>query len=89
MSKAVEITRLDYGTTKLPAIAARTEDGNMVRRRLAIALVLHGQSRADAAKACGMDRQTLRDWVIRFNESGVDGLRNEAISLCPPSISAR
>jgi transposase len=41
---------------------------------LAIAAVLDGASREDAAKTGGMDRQTLRDWVIRFNEQGPDGL---------------
>jgi hypothetical protein len=46
------------------------------RRLLAIAAVLDGASREDAAKVGGMDRQTLRDWVIRFNEQGPDGLIN-------------
>ena len=41
-----------------------------MRRLLAMALVLEGTSRADAARQTGMDRQTLRDWVHRFNESG-------------------
>jgi transposase len=41
---------------------------------LAIGLVLEGCSRADAARQCGMDRQTLRDWVHRFNSEGVAGL---------------
>jgi transposase len=35
---------------------------------------LEGHGRADAAKSCGMDRQTLRDWVIRYNEHGIAGL---------------
>jgi transposase len=38
--------------------------------------VLDGASREEAAKIGGMDRQTLRDWVIRFNEQGADGLIN-------------
>jgi transposase len=41
---------------------------------LAIALVLDGWSREAAAETCGMDRQTLRDWVHRYNESGLQGL---------------
>ena len=44
---------------------------------LAIALVLEGSSRAEAARACAMDRQTLRDWVHRFNASGLDGLSDQ------------
>ena len=34
--------------------------------------------RGEAAKIGGMDRQTLRDWVIRFNGQGPDGLINKA-----------
>ena len=44
------------------------------RRLLAIANALSGMSRKDAAEAAGMDRQTLRDWVIRYNAHGLDGL---------------
>jgi transposase len=54
------------------AKAAATAD--QARRLLAIALVLEGASRADAARSTGMDRQTLRDWVHRFNAAGPDGL---------------
>jgi len=43
---------------------------------LAIALVLDGWSREAAAEACAMDRQTLRDWVHRYNAEGLDGLFN-------------
>ncbi|MEJ0049462.1 MAG: IS630 family transposase [Rhodospirillales bacterium] len=45
------------------------------RRLLAIAMVLDGSSREDAARQAGMDRQTLRDWVHRYNESGAEGLK--------------
>ena len=43
---------------------------------LAIALVLEGASREEAAESCGMDRQTLRDWVHRYNQEGMAGLCN-------------
>jgi transposase len=46
----------------------------VARRLLAIANALSGMSRKDAAEAAGMDRQTLRDWVIRYNAHGPDGL---------------
>ena len=42
----------------------------------AIANILSGMSRFSAAKLAGMDRQTLRDWVHRFNAEGIEGLRN-------------
>jgi transposase len=41
---------------------------------LALALVLEGAGRAEAARACGMDRQTRRDWVHRYNAEGLAGL---------------
>ena len=74
---AVEVTRRDLSAAELRRAAARSRDANAARRMLAIALVLDGHSREDAAAACGMDRQTLRDWVVRFNDAGVDGLRDQ------------
>jgi transposase len=44
----------------------------------ALALVLEGRTRTEAAQAAGMDRQTLRDWVHRYNEAGLAGLKNRA-----------
>jgi transposase len=49
--------------------------------------VLDGNSRAEAAKIGGMDRQTLRDWVIRFNEQGPDGLVNTPSPGGPSKLS--
>src|SRR4051812_50156339 len=43
---------------------------------LALALVLEGASREEAARAAGMDRPTLRDWVHRYNAEGLPGLRD-------------
>lgn len=74
MGLAVEITRLEHGAAALRLIASRSHDGAQTRRLLAIALVLEGHSRAEAARQTGMDRQTLRDWVHRYNEVGVEGL---------------
>jgi transposase len=73
---AVAITRLDVSATDLREGAARTQDAKAARRMLAIALVLEGWSREAAAEACAMDRQTLRDWVHRYNELGLDGLHD-------------
>jgi transposase len=39
---------------------------------------LEGVSRLQAAEQCGMDRQTLRDWVHRYNEAGIAGLRSRS-----------
>jgi transposase len=80
----VAITRLDSSAADLRARAARTADAKAARRMLAIALVLEGWSRQDAAAACAMDRQTLRDWVHRYNEAGLDGLRDRLRRNGPP-----
>jgi transposase len=62
---AVTITRTDLDAPGLRRAAARSDDADAARRMLALALVLEGRSRAEAATVCGMDRQTLRDWVHR------------------------
>ena len=71
---AVAITRQDVSVDDLRREAGRTRDAKAARRMLAIAWVMEGQSREDAAECCGMDRQTLRDWVHRFNADGLAGL---------------
>jgi transposase len=70
----VAITRLDLSAADLRQAAARTQNAKIVRRILAVAHVLEGNSRAAAAESCAMDRQTLRDWVHRYNASGLTGL---------------
>jgi transposase len=77
MPRAVTVTRAEYTAADLRREAGRARDGNAARRMLAIALVLEGGSRDDAARTCGMDRQTLRDWVHRFNGQGLVGLSND------------
>lgn len=68
------IIRTDIDVETLRRRARLERDGRIAARLLAIANALDGMSRADAARAAGMDRQTLRDWVLRFNADGVDGL---------------
>ena len=55
-------------------LAATTKNANQSRRLLSLAAVLDGMNRTEAARIGGMDRQTLRDWVHRFNADGPDGL---------------
>jgi transposase len=66
--------RLDHDPASLRQHAARTSETLVAQRLLGLALVLVGHDRAEAAKSCGMDRQTLRDWVIRYNAQGIAGL---------------
>jgi transposase len=70
----VAITRKEPDAVELRREAKRCRDAKAARRMLALALVLEGRSRAEAARAAGMDRQTLRDWVHRYNAEGLDGL---------------
>jgi len=76
MSAALGITRMDHTSTDLRALSSRCPDGAQVRRLLALALVLEGRPRSEAAALNGMDRQTLRDWVHRYNAEGIEGLKS-------------
>jgi transposase len=69
--------RTDIEVGELRRLARREGAGRVAVRLLALADALDGMSRAEAARAAGMDRQTLRDWVIRFNAEGVEGLRDQ------------
>lgn len=68
-------TDIDAGT--LRRLARRETNGRVVTRMLALANAVDGMDRRKAAETAGMDRQTLRDWVIRFNQKGIAGLRDE------------
>ena len=74
MPAAIRITREDHTADQLRLAARRSKDSAAARRMLALALVLEGRSRTEAEQAAGMDRQTLRDWVHRYNADGVAGL---------------
>ena len=67
MVSGVRITRKDMSASDLRYAAARCGDGRVACRMLALAHVLEGKSRTEAAQNCGMGRQTLRDWVHRYN----------------------
>src|SRR3954452_13247332 len=85
MGRAVAL-RTDYTAGEVRRLAKCAKDAAQARRLLAIAAVLDGASRAAAAKIGGMDRQTLRGWVIRFNAQGSDGLINIPSPGVPPVL---
>ena len=85
---SVAITRDDLDSAGLREAALGTRDARQARRLLALAMVLDGHPRQLAAQAGGMDRQTLRDWVCRYNAHGREGLRDVARSGRPPALSA-
>ena len=85
MGQSIAITRSEHSASDFRRLASRETDGQVVRRLLALAMVLEGHSRTDAAQMNGMDRQTLRDWVHRYNAGGVAGLISR-VSTGPASV---
>ena len=78
MSSAVAITRTELTAAELRQAAGRSRDATAARRMLALALV---------PETCGMDRQTLRDWVHRYNADGLAGLANRSRAAAPRRLS--
>jgi transposase len=85
---AIEITRTEHSASDLRREAARAKDARASRRMLALAHILDGKSRMEAAESCGMDRQTLRDWVHRYNAEGLAGLVNRPLPGRKPLLSS-
>ena len=85
---AIEITRTEFSASELRREAARAKDARASRRMLALALVLEGKTRTEAAESCGMDRQTLRDWVHRYNAEGLSGLVNRPLAGRKPLLGS-
>ena len=88
MGQAIAV-RADFTAVEVRRLAKRAKDAAQARRLLAIAAVLDGASREGAAKIGGMDRQTLRDWVIRFNDQGPNGLINIPSPGVPPKLGKK
>ena len=88
MGTAVKVTRGDVTAADLRAASARCTDGAQGRRVLAMALVLEGRRRREAAALNGMDRQTLSDWVHRFNAEGIEGLKSRKSPGRAPLLTA-
>ncbi len=66
--------RDDFDGTVLRGHAKATKDVAQGRRLLALAEIYDGGSRSDGARIGGVGLQIIRDWVLRFNASGPDGL---------------
>lgn len=87
MGQAIAITNQGHSAEELRHLAARHKDAGVVRRLLALALVLDGKSRTEAARQNGMDRQTLCDWVHRYNAAGVADLASRVAPGPAPRLS--
>jgi transposase len=79
--------RQDLSATELRRLARVEPDRRAAMRFLAIANALEGLSRAEAARLAGMERQALRDAVVRYNTEGVDGLHDRPRSGRPEALT--
>jgi len=80
--------RLDFTGDDLRALARSSGDAKQARRLLALSLIHDGGSRSEAARHGGVDLQTVRDWVLRFNAEGPDGLVDGKSPGTPPRLNA-
>ena len=76
--------RSDFDAVALRVIARRTKDGPQARRLLALAAIYEGATRTEAARIGGVTLQVVRDWVVKFNAHGPEGLLDRK----PPGRSA-
>ncbi|WP_457853544.1 helix-turn-helix domain-containing protein [Tistrella mobilis] len=80
--------RPDYDGAGLRALARRSKDADQTRRLLALALIYDGGSRRSAASLGGVGLQIIRDWVLRFNAHGPDGLIDRKAPGAVPKLNA-
>ena len=83
----IGITRTDLTASDLRHAACGEKNARTARRMQAVAQVLDGFYRGTAARSGGMDRQTLRDWVLRYNAEGLAGLSGRKHSGRPPATA--
>ncbi len=80
--------REDFDAKVIRALAKRTKDGPQARRLLALAAIYDGATRSEAAKIGGVTLQIIRDWVLRFNAFGPDGLMDRKAPGQPSRLNA-
>ena len=79
--------RGDFGAAALRAAARRTKDAAQARRLLALAAIYDGATRTEAARIGGVTLQIVRDWVLRFNAHGPNGLTDRKAPGQPPRLN--
>ena len=79
--------RGDYGSGGLRAVAKRSKDGPQARGLLALAAIYDGATRTEAARIGGVGLQVVRDWVVKFNAQGPDGLIDRKAPGQPPRLN--
>ena len=73
--RPIPIRNHDHTTEELGQIARNCKEPRSAQRLRAVAMVVRGAQCCEAAEAHGVDVQTLRDWVERYNDEGPEGLR--------------
>jgi len=86
MAVAVPL-RSDFDAAQLRALAKRARDPDQTRRLLALAAIYDGASRTEAAQIGCVTLQIVRDWVLRFNARGPEGLRTGRAPGAPPRLN--
>ena len=79
--------RADFDALRLRAAARKTKDAGQARRLLALAAVYDGATRTEASKIGGVTLQIVRDWVVKFNAQGPDGLIDRKAPGQPPRLN--
>jgi len=79
--------RADFDAQTMRAAAKRSKDGPQARRLLALAAIYEGATRTEAAKIGGVTLQIVRDWVLKFNAYGPQGLLDRKAPGQPPRLS--
>ena len=79
--------RRDFDAPRLRGLAKRTKDGPQARRLLALAAIYDGATRTEAAKIGCVGLQVVRDWVVKFNAQGPDGLIDRKAPGQPPRLN--
>ena len=88
MSRALKITRTEHTSANLRSAAGKCRGGAQVWQLLSLAMALDGRPRAEAARQNGMDRQTLRVWVHRYNDGGIESLKSRHSPGAQPALTA-
>ena len=81
--------RSDFDATLVRKVARQSKDGAQARWLLALAVIYEGKSRTEAARIGGVTLQIIRDWVLKFNAAGPEGLIDRKAPGCSPSASMR
>jgi transposase len=87
MARGISL-RSDFNGDDLRILARSTGNAKQARRLLALSLIYDGGSRTEAAHHANTSIQAVRDWVLRFNAEGPDGLVDGKSTGTPPRLNA-